>query len=279
MENEQNDQHRKQQQEQLQNLWKRHHDQIRRLASEDPSLMVYDSDRIVAILASRLSDYDGQIEDAEFLAWAAEIIKLTIARFAFFYAIHKKYRRSILAGIWPILHKNWDLRDHRDTRFIARQIEADTLWWIWQHLDDLMIPGTAKLSTRLQARGKIDAMTWRKTRLRENARFDYDFDVDGFGTCNFDVDEAETPLYFDPFTSEEGDEPTRRPKSHEIPSPSDWELAMKSGVPRLLCRSCKSLKSISPHSTRGNSAVELECGHERPACLQVSAERFPALNK
>lgn len=270
MSNELNEQHGEQKQEHLQHLCKRYRDQIRCLASEDPSLMVYDGDRIVAIMESHLSDYDGQIEDAEFLAWAAEIIKLTIARFAFFYAIRKKYRKCILAGIWPILHKNWDLRDHEDLRFIAQQIEADTLWWVWQHLDDLMIPGTAKLSTRLQARGKIDAMTWRKTRLRENARFDYDFDVDGFGTCNFDGDDAEA-LYFDPCSAEESDEPTRRPKRHKIPSPSDSELAMKSGTPRLLCRSCKSLKSISPHPTHESNAVKLECGHERPACLQMSA--------
>lgn len=262
----QNDQDRK---EQLDQLCKKHYHQIHDLASEDPSLMVNDTDRIVEILESKLPAYGGELDDEDFLAWAADIIKVTIARFAYFYQLRKKYRRNVFAGIWPILHKNWDLTYRTDAAFIAHQIEADTMWWVWQHLDELMVPGTAKMSTRLQSRGKLDAMTWRKTRLRQKARFDCDVDVTGFGLAETD----ESPLFFDPNHANEAeiDQSARLPKRRPTPASSDSLLAMKSDVPRLLCRSCGSLRVISPDAPSERDEVRLSCGHERPASLPKTA--------
>ncbi len=253
----------------IETLFQRHYTDLRDLAAEDPRLLAPDADNILQGLAARLAQYDGQLDDESFLLWAADIIGGAVERIGFFYSLQRECRESIRVGIWMILSKNIDLIDNTNSSFVIRQIEQNTLQWAWDHLDDLMETGSAKLSTRLAAQAKFQTLTWRKSRLRDNDKF-HDADIERFGSEPFHVESG--VLYFDTSKSDDGDadEQVQRPKSRSKKPPSDSLMAMKSGKPRLFCPSCKFLQAISPDPASDQSAIRLWCGHERPAALSAA---------
>jgi len=258
----------------LERLYTQHYGFILDAALADRRLLPQDGENIAQILADHLQSYDGTLETEPFQQWILETVSGAVERLGFFYDLRKKCRNSVRAGIWSILLQNLDLKDHTSETYIMEQIEAATWAWALHHLDDLMVPGSAKLSTRLQAQARFQALTWRKSRLRDNGRFDRDVDVERFGDeRSFRLGDNLLPLYYDPGDDDDAEEgqPKKQPKARPIPASSDSLLAMKSGRPRLLCPSCKSLQAISPDPASEPDAVRLLCGHERPAFLAASA--------
>jgi hypothetical protein len=246
----------------------------------NPDLFISDGETIVEKLEDRLSEYGGPDNDEGFVAWAAETTRPDVEKYKFFYRLIKECREDIRSGIWSLLHKNLDLIDHSSTSFIIDQIEEETFVWAWKHLEDLLVPGTAALPTRLAAQAKFQAMTWRQRRLRERERFD-DAPIAGFGDMRFQVNvdsaggiNVGSPLYFDPrhdAEDDENDQPVPRPKDKPVLSPSDSLIAMKSGAPKLLCPAGCGLQPISADAPEDGDAVVLRCGHTRPAFLPVPA--------
>ncbi len=261
----------------VEKLYKEHYSNLRDLALSSGQLSSQDADRILEGLGKRLGEY--QDDGKQFFQWASEIVAFAAERFRFFYSLRKKYRKSVLKGIWSVLNKNRDL-GFSDPTVISQGIESDVWAWVFDHLSDLQVPGTATLSTRLHAQGRFHAMTWRQTSLRFKDRFD-GADVKGFGEQDGEVSvddfgrivATERQWCFDP--GHDGDlesgEVLERPQPRPIPSPSNSLVSMKSGAPKLLCPRCKSLQSISPAKADDPSAMRLGCGHERPACLASGA--------
>jgi hypothetical protein len=166
-------------QQQLNDLYTSNFGFIIDAASADTRLLTADAHHISEAVARHLGSYDGPIQDDAFQAWAADIINPAVERFGFFYDLMNQYEGSIFAGVWEVLGRARDLAD-ADPVYVARTLAADTWAWVFEHVDDLMIPGTAKLATRLYARARITALAWRTDRLRHRERF-ADIDVFNVG--------------------------------------------------------------------------------------------------
>lgn len=264
-----NEQDRK---KELERLYHQHYGHILELALSDRRLLPQDGENIAQSVARHLDSYDGPIETESFKRWLEDGVNGAARRIGFFYNLQKECRNSVYAGIWTILAKNLDLKDHTSTAFVIEQIEASVWAWAWHHLEELMVPGSAKLTTRLHSQGRFHALTWRKSRLRDNDKFD-DSDIERFGNEPHQVVGRDL-LYFDPTQDDDEDESDQsvpRPKGLPIPSPSDSLLAMKSGKPMLFCPQCNFLQAISPNPPSEPDSVKLRCGHERPAALAAVA--------
>jgi hypothetical protein len=273
--------HEQDRKKELERLYHESYGHILDLALADRRLLPQDGENIAHSVARHLESYDGPIEIESFKRWLEDSVNGAVQRIGSFYGLQKECRKNVRAGIWLVLAKNLDLKDHSNTAFLIEQIEANVWAWAWNHLDDLMKPGTAKLSTRMAARAKCETLTWRKSKLRENDRFD-DVDVHCFGdqrTFEVSIDEAGRitnggKLYFDPGqddNEDDSEQPVHRPKNRPIPSPSDSLLAMKSSKPKLLCPLCKCLQAISSDPPSEADSLKLRCGHERPAALSAVA--------
>ena len=243
-------------------------------------LYVMDGEYIANSVAKRLDEYGGPCDDEAFIAWANEIARPDVERRIFFDQLRRNHRGAVRAGIWTILHANLNLRDNDSIPKIMREIESDTWVWVWQHIDDLVVPGTASLATRLRAAARFQAMTWRQTRLRANAKFD-ECAVKGLGDSDGAVSISATGeistdriTIFDP--GHDGDledgEVLDRPTAIRPPQPSDSLIAMKSGAPKLFCPLCKTVQAIVPDAVSQQNAVRLWCGHERPAILPMATK-------
>jgi hypothetical protein len=261
-------------QSELEVLFSNNYGQIMDAALSDRRLLVADAERITQSVAQHLCEYQGEPNDQAFMEWATAAIGPAVHRLQFFHDLRNECRQSVRKGIWRVLGQNLDLADHTNPSFILDQIEADTWAWALEHLDNLMTPGTAKLTTRLFAQGRFHALTWRKNRLREKERFD-DADVERFGDeSSFrggDESDGPLPLYFDPGDEEEGEEPVSRPQGRPIEAPSDSIIAMKSGRPKMLCKEGCGIQAISSAPTLRKDSVKLFCGHERPVLLPAAA--------
>lgn len=266
-------------QKQLEQLYTQSYGYILDLALADKRLLPQDAERIAQSVAAHLDSYGGPCDSESFQQWIAEIIAPTAQRLSTFYQWMQRYRDSVRSGIWSVFGKNMDLSDHSNPSAIVERIEFDTWFWALQHMDDLLEPGSARVSTRLYAQGRLHALTWRKSRLRDLERYD-DSDVERYGRFEIAGVDASGEItddytrFYDPggHDDDEEDEPPRQQtKFLPIPAPSDSLLAMQSGRPRLLCPLCKSLQTISPDPASEQDAVKLLCGHQRQAFLVASA--------
>lgn len=244
---------------------------------KDRRLLLQDAENLAQSLAAHLDDYDGPIEPEPFRQWADGIIAPAAERLSTFYRWRHEYRNSVMSGVWSVLRHNLDL-DSTNPTAIAERIEQDAWFWVLRNMENLLVPGRAKLSTRLYAQGKFHALTWRKSRLRAMERFD-DSDVERYGrTEMIEVDGcgnigSDYQQFYDPGGHEDDPEDEARPQTINlpIPSPSDSQVAMRSGTPRLFCPVCKALQDISPDPPVSDKATKLVCGHERPALLPKMA--------
>jgi hypothetical protein len=246
----------------VEQLYRTNYESLRDLALSSGRLLAPDADNLVAAIASRLSEYDGPTDQEHFAAWASEIVIAAAAKMESFYDLYKQYRKSVLAGVWYILNKNRDLAEHDNPGRTARYIAADVWLWVFAHLDDLAIPGTAKLSVRLQAQAKYHALTWRKTRLRQRAK-EADIDVSLLGKCDYEHDD-EIRLWLEPdYEGGEEERPSGLVVRRSIPF--SGEDSEKSGMPKLLCpQGCGLQATIL---TSGTDGIVLVCGHSRPSFL------------
>lgn len=269
-------------------LYFRNQGEIRDAILIGTGLWVGDADSILEQhVVPLLPEFNGPPDDDAFIAWAIEVTKPEVEKYKFFYHLQKQYRKSVLAGVWSILRKNRDLADHDNPGTTAREI-AEAVWvWVFQNLELLMVPGTAKLSTRLQAQGKFAALTWRKTRLRERQR-DSGVDVERIGTKDGDyvLDEEdisceESPPYevsdgpdslycLEPSYREDESEPAPR-QSLRRPIHINDKPSAKSGTPKVLCPHCHILQLVLPDSATDSDELTLQCGHVRTRQLLVAA--------
>lgn len=249
----------------LERLYHQHYGHILELALADRRLLPQDGENIAQSVARHLDSYDGQIEAESFKRWLEDAVSGAIEKLGFFYDLRKECRNSIRSAIWSILASNIDLLDSSPAAVISH-IESNVWVWCLHHLDDLKVVGSAKLSTRLASQARFQTLTWRKTRLRDNEKFD-DVDVERLGNEPHQVIGRDF-LYFDPTQDDDedgSDQPVRRPKGLPIRSP---DSTMQSGHSRLWCPLCKCLQATS--SDPSNEPVTLWCGHKRPASLAAA---------
>jgi len=267
-------------QQRLNELYFRNYSHLLDLASEDRRLLAPDAENVTRGVARHLPDYTGELSDQAFQAWAAAIIKPAAERLEFFYALRKQYRRSVLAGVWSVLKNNKDLSDHDDPGRTACAIADDVWLWVFQNIEVLLVPGTATLGTRLQAKAKFAALTWRKSRLRERDKHvgidaaqvgAQDFcTIEGTDADAAGIDIGDRTLYVEPDYEELEDDDNPRGAIHQKVRIGDGGPGGQSGTPRVLCPKCQTLQPVSPDSVHG-SEMTLMCGHSRPAAMQVTA--------
>jgi hypothetical protein len=144
------------------NLWGR---LIEPTLSRDSRLTAADGYEIVSGLARHLASYDGPLEDEPFQSWAAEAVTLPIA----FAVFRREHSKAVLKGLWSVLRNCGDLGF--DAASDIPILENQTWFKVWENLEDWLIPGPAKVSTRLYAMARFQARAWRTERLRERDRW------------------------------------------------------------------------------------------------------------
>ncbi len=241
------------------------------ILTANPDLFIGDGEGIVEKLEHRLHEYDGPNDDEGFLGWAVEATKADVEKFKFFYDLYREHRKSVLSGIWSVLRSCRDLTDHRQPGQTAREIAAFAWNWIFDHLDELAVPGTASMDTRLHAAARFIALTWRKSRLRWLARFP--MGVEHLGRENtVEVDEGGNisdgggPLFMEPDYEEDGDENPRQPPLRQVIRPCHEPSEVR-GEARALCPKGCGLQSVRPDS---KTELILACGHHRPRALPAN---------
>jgi hypothetical protein len=144
------------------NLWGR---LIEPTLSRDSRLTAADGYEIVGGLARHLASYDGPLEDEPFQSWAAETVTLPIA----FAVFRREHSKAVLKGVWSVLRNCADLGFEPSTDIPS--LENQTWFKVWENLEDWLIPGKAKVSTRLYAMARDQARGWRTNRLRERKKW------------------------------------------------------------------------------------------------------------
>lgn len=137
---------------------------VREAALTNPHITETDAHQIVTAVVNQLPTYAGPIDEAAFLDWTSEIIKPAIA----FAAIRRQCEPYVRGAIRKVLALCADLGVNHGTE---DEIASETWVWALRRLDDLLIPGTAKISTRLFARARLDALAWRQRQIRAKNRF------------------------------------------------------------------------------------------------------------
>lgn len=123
-----------------------------------------DASHILASISQQLSNYDPSTHELGFRDWCESIIQKQVE----FYALRRQYRNSVRKGLWAIL------RDCADLGFynaIFAELENKAWTKVFLRLDELLKPGSAKLSTRLYSLARFTAREWRTERIRNRARF------------------------------------------------------------------------------------------------------------
>jgi hypothetical protein len=244
----------------VEQLYQQHYPTLLSAALDHPGrLMAQDAERIVGALAGCLNAFSGEPTDESFTEWAMEAIQSAADRMVTFYQWMRDYRKFVFAAIWAILKKNRDLVSSKEIASAAREIAQNAWAWIFEHLDELVVPGRATIKTRLYSIGKFAALTWRKERLRHRTRF-MDADVENAG---YEIEEdgggGTLIRHFEPDQqSDEYDDDPIRPNRQTITI--DQEPGGQSGTPRLLCQICDVLQAVL--NTTVDSAT-LRCGHIR----------------
>lgn len=134
----------------------------------DRRLFLGDAQRIVESVARFLPSYDRELNDEAFLAWFTEVAAEALDKLKWFYDLHEECKRLIYKAMWMSVGRNCEIDDHiaADEMPIVSQTVQDLsqeLWtWVIENHEKLIIPGPAKLSTRLFARARIIAAAWKK---------------------------------------------------------------------------------------------------------------------
>jgi len=190
-----------------------------REAASHPSLMVGDTESILSVTVKRLDQYDGPNDSDAFCEWAlSEVVQPGVQRFIDFYKMKSEHSGAVRAGIWRILKGCTDLGFDNST---FAGIEANAWFTIFVGLDGFLVPGTAKLSTRLYEEGRYAGLTWRKTRLREAGRYASLRDAEKEQQAKLDKVRPRTRPAVNPDEKQEPKEPpTPRLESYDVPL--DW---------------------------------------------------------
>jgi len=151
-------------------LYNANHNEMEELCHESRLLFQGDVDNLLEGIAGKLNQFTGTTNQ-DFMAWASTILQPAVGRLKELYTFRRLYEKSVLAGVWSILRGCLDLADHDDPRHTAQQLANEVWPWIFQNMDALLVPGTAKLSTRLQERARYMAWAWKTSRLRAKRRF------------------------------------------------------------------------------------------------------------
>lgn len=203
---------------------------------------------------------------------AGEAVAIDEERRAFFDAMYLENRRVVFAAIWKIIVQCTDLgadldpvTESRAELNTATEIEREVWSKVWIDLDRWAEPPRAnrlgrepaKLSTRLYDFARLQAMGWKKDRLRNRARHVSHDDGVMVESFLFDKAHGYGKFYPESLKPHPLDEtPFRLRAKEQTPEGSQ----LKS--PRLLCGKCNELRAVCAGALT-DPAFVLECGHSR----------------
>jgi len=116
-------------------------------ALDDKRLTQEDAKFITDGVAQHLSRYDGALTEDGFERWVLDIIKPAVA----FYGLKRECGPYVRAAIRRKLGYSDQFDDYRA---VAEELESEVWIWALLHLEELAIPGTASLRTRLYKRAQ-----------------------------------------------------------------------------------------------------------------------------
>jgi hypothetical protein len=134
----------------------------------DRRLFLGDAQHIAESIVKFLPTYDRELNDEAFLDWFIEVTAEALDKLKWFYQLHEECKRLIYKALWMSVGRHNEIDDHiaaEELPIVSQTVQdlAQELWlWVIENYEKLIIPGSAKLSTRLFARARIIAAAWRK---------------------------------------------------------------------------------------------------------------------
>ncbi|HEY4381913.1 MAG TPA: hypothetical protein VGN01_16315 [Acidobacteriaceae bacterium] len=197
----------------------------------------------------------------------------TFDREELFLKMREEYKGFVRDAIWQVLEQCFDLGADWGTLL---EIECDVWSKVFESFEEWRRPGfglagrkPAKLSTRLSAYARLQAMGWKKAELRKGAKFATCEDgekIEGFLYLKFTGRGRLYPENLKPRPLDETPERLKRTKN-----PVAFDHAAK-----FLCAECRALKALREGVTVAvvpDPAFELECGHVRRLSGSVTVDR------
>jgi len=130
----------------------------------DPRMTQEDASLILSSISQQLNQYDPSTHELGFNSWCESIIQRQVE----FYTLRRQYRNSVRKGLWAILRGCSDLGFDYS---VFAELENKAWTKVFLRLDELLEPGSAKLSTRLYSLARFTAREWRTERIRNRAKF------------------------------------------------------------------------------------------------------------
>jgi hypothetical protein len=145
------------------------------VASDDPHVNPGDSIGIMDGLEKRLHQCSEPMTERAFIEWAQP----QIIRERNLIAIMRQHESAARKGLWRVLRECADLglvdRNPGTTgpqeNLIVETLLSEIWIWCWEHFDELLTPGPAKLSTRINERASYTAKEWKTQQIRSRKKF------------------------------------------------------------------------------------------------------------
>jgi hypothetical protein len=118
-------------------------------------------------LAGLLPTYCGPNTDTDLLAWAEAQERTDPG--IFLLCLHADCKPFVRSAIWKTIKHVEEPSRYDDDPELVQELVQDVWVWAIENLDELMIPGTAKLTTRLYEAAYYIALAWRKKQKTRRA--------------------------------------------------------------------------------------------------------------
>lgn len=148
-------------------LFARNYGYLLDVALESRQLLNADAELLIAKLIYYFSEFAGD-SDEQFCEWAEGILQPAAERFGFFYTLLAAHEKIIHAAIWAVLGQNNQANHFDDDAALESEIFQDVCLKVMAKIDGLMLPGKAKLSTRIYELAKWEA---RSVLKRQRGRY------------------------------------------------------------------------------------------------------------
>jgi hypothetical protein len=128
-------------------------------------LNAQDADDCVSSLAGKLQYYPPHFkltEDA-FARWAGNVLAATVFMHGLQRQTERSVRRAIRRGLAGCGGLGVAYRTEHELG-TEDEIVSDTWLWALDHIDELMVPGTAKLTTRMYEQAEYQVRKWKSAR-------------------------------------------------------------------------------------------------------------------
>lgn len=155
--------------EQLKNLFTLSYPQLSQAVYDrHPQMQAPFHGELMARLAALLPTYNGQVTETDLMDWA-ELQERTDPG-VFLLCLHADCLPFVRSAIWKTIEHAQEPSKFDDDPELVRELIQDAWIWAIEHLEELMVPGSAKSSTRMYEAACYVALAWlKKQRTRRAA--------------------------------------------------------------------------------------------------------------